>query len=338
MKIAILTPTFFEFSGIDRVAEQQAIENVKQGNKVTIFCFKSTIKPKGYSIIELGMPKNLFWQRIYRLLFFLDKRKIQKTVNMLKNYELMISHMYPMNLLASKTKKKHKVRYLFHNHGVGHPKLFKNFFEIIYMKIFIFLNNNSLKNVDKAVSISKFMQAELKRESGINSQVVYNEIDSKKFNKKIRGTKIIKKHNLKGNKVLLFVGRLSPHKGVDLLLKAFSEINKEIDNVKLIIIGKPTFSRYYDNLKSLANKNVIFLESVNDEDLPYYYAASDIYVTCSLWEGFDLPAAEAQACGKKVVAFDIGSHPEIVKKGVLIKEKDLKQFSKAIIQELKKKK
>jgi hypothetical protein len=68
MKIAILTPTFFEFSGIDRVAEQQAIEYAKKGHKITVFTLKSNLKPKGYNVIELGMPKNIFWQRIYRLL------------------------------------------------------------------------------------------------------------------------------------------------------------------------------------------------------------------------------------------------------------------------------
>ena len=65
--------------------------------------------------------------------------------------------------------------------------------------------------------------------------------------------------------------------------------------------------------------------------LPYYYAACDIYTTASLWEGFNLPAAEAQACGKPVVAFSICSHPEVVKKGVLVKKKDINRFSKAII-------
>ena len=108
------------------------------------------------------------------------------------------------------------------------------------------------------------------------------------------------------------------------------ELNK-IPNVKLLIVGKPTFNNYINNLKKIANKDVTFTGFVDDKDLPYYYAACNVYVTASLWEGFNLPAAEAQACGKPVVAFDIGPHKEIIKKGILVKNKDIKEFSEAVI-------
>ena len=102
-----------------------------------------------------------------------------------------------------------------------------------------------------------------------------------------------------------------------------------------MIIGKPTFPNYYKKIKKLANKNVIFKEFVDDKELPYYYAACDLYVTASLWEGFNLTIAEAQACGKKVVAFDVCSHPEVVKNGVLIKPNNIDEFANAIIMLLK---
>ena len=75
MKIAILTPTFSHFSGIDRVVELQAIEYSKKHHQVTVFAFESTIKPKGFKLEVLGMPKSMFLQRIYRLLFFLILKK-----------------------------------------------------------------------------------------------------------------------------------------------------------------------------------------------------------------------------------------------------------------------
>ena len=85
----------------------------------------------------------------------------------------------------------------------------------------------------------------------------------------------------------------------------------------------------------MANKNVIFKEFVEDKKLPYYYAACDLYVTASLWEGFNLPAAEAQECGKKVVAFDVCSHPEIVKNGILVEKNNIEKFADAIVRLLK---
>jgi len=336
MKIAILTPTFSHYSGIDRVAELQAREYAKKSNEVTVFALDATLKPKTFKLEILGMPKRLFLQRLYRLLFFLDFKKIENAVEKLKDYDVVISHFYPMNWIAYYAKKKYRIKYVYHNHGIGYSELFASLFEKLYMRLFGFLNKLSLKNVDEAISISEFMQSELKRETGLNSKVVYNKIDNKRFRKGLGGSRVRKLLGIKSNeKLLLFVGRLSPHKNIHTLLEIFNIANEKMPNIKLLIIGPATFRNYYKNLKRIANKNVIFKEFVSDKELPYYYSACDLYVTASLWEGFNLPAAEAQACGKKVVAFDVCSHPEIVNNGILVKKNDVKGFADAIIKLLK---
>lgn len=336
LKIAILTPTFSHYSGIDRVVQLQAQEYSKKGNKVTVFALESSLKPKDFKLEVLGMPKNLFFQRLYRLLFFLDFKKIRNTAEKLKDYDTIISHFYPMNWIAYYSKKKYNVKYIYYNHGIGYSYLFSNFFENLYMKLFAFFNKLSLENLDSAISISKFMQNELKKETGLESKVIYNKIDKSRFKKGLEGSKIRKILKIKDNeKLLLFVGRLSPHKNLHTLLKIFDIVNQKIPNSKLLIIGKPTFTNYYKKLKRIANKNVIFKEFVDDKELPYYYAACDLYVTASLWEGFNLTIAEAQACGKNVVAFDVCSHPEVVNNGILVKKDDIQGFVNTIIRLLK---
>ncbi len=334
MKIAILTPTFNHFSGIDRVVQQQAEDYAKKGHKVTVVALEAKIKSDKYDIVGLGMPKNVFWQRLYRLFFFLDFNKIGY-YKKLKDYDVVISHFYPMNWIANRAKKHYKVKYVYFDHGINTTGLLDNFLQKVYMKIFLFFNNITLKNVDEAYSVSKYLSNQLWKESKIKSKVIYNRIDAKRFNKKVKGDKIIKKYNLKNKKVLLYVGRIAPHKGIYLLLKSFNVIKNKIPNSKLIIVGKPTFNNYLKKLNKLAGKDVIFTGFVPDEYLPFYYAACDVYVTCSQWEGFNLPAAEAQACGKKVVAFNIGSHPEVVKNGILVKKNDVQGFANAIIELLK---
>lgn len=339
MKIAILTPTFNYYSGIDRVVQQQAEGYSKKGNKVTVMTLESDINPAGYDVVVLGMPKNPFMQRLYRLFFFLDLRKMNH-YKKLKNYDIAVSHFYPMNWLAYLAKKKYgnKIRYIYFNHGINIMESSSNILYKLYMRLFLFFNNRTLKNIDEAFSVSRFLMNELKKESGIVSKVIHNEINKNTFNKNVRGDKIIRKHNLKNKKILLYTGRIAHHKGVHLLLKAFKLIKKETPNSKLIIVGKPTFSNYFKKLKKIADKDVVFAGVVEDEELPQYYAACDVYVTASQWEGFNLPAAEAQSCGKPVVAFDIGSHPEIVKNGILVKNNDLAAFSNAIIKILIQKK
>lgn len=334
MKIAILTPTFNYHSGIDRVAQQQAEDYAKKGNRVTIIALEANIKPKNYKVEILGIPKNAFLQRLYRLFFFLDFKKINY-YKKLKGYNIVISHFYPMNWLAYLARKKYRIKYIYFNHGINTTGLLNNLWQKLYMRIFSFFTNITLRNVDEAYSVSMYLKDDLKKVSGLDSKVIYNKIDKKRFNKSIKGDKIIKKYNLKNNKVILYVGRIAPHKGIHLLLEAFDIAKKEIPNLKLLIVGKPTFNSYFKKLKGVANKDVIFTGFVDDKELPQYYAACDVYVTASLWEGFNIPATEAQACSKPVVAFDIGPHPEIVKNGILVKKEDVKQFVKAIIKLLK---
>ena len=190
MRIAILTPTFNHYSGIDRVVQLQAEEYAKKGNEVTVIALESKIKPKNYKVEILGMPKNTLLQRLYRLFFFLDSKKIGYHKK-LKNYDVVISHFYPMNWLAHIAKRRHKVKYIYFNHGINTTGLLNNISQKIYMRLFSFFTNITLKNVDEAYSVSRYLKDDLKKVSGLDSKVIYNKIDNKRFNKKAKGAKCL---------------------------------------------------------------------------------------------------------------------------------------------------
>ena len=116
--------------------------------------------------------------------------------DLVKDYDLVISHVYPMNLIASYTKRKHNVKYQFHNHGAATPKLFTNLPQKIYMWLFNYLTNLSIRNADSVVSISNYLRKILLKETGIDSKVVYDKINERRFNKKVKGDKIRKKYSL----------------------------------------------------------------------------------------------------------------------------------------------
>ena len=156
-------------------------------------------------------------------------------------------------------------------------------------------------------------------------------IDTNRFHEGIDGSVIRDKYNLGKAPLVLYVGRISPHKGVHLLLEAFNLTRQRFPGAKLMIVGEHTFGAYSNRLRKMSDASVIFTGLVSDEELPNYYAACDLYATCTLWEGFDLPLAEAQACGKPVVAFDIGPHREVVdKRGLLVKAGDVVEFGKQV--------
>ncbi|MEK7817904.1 MAG: glycosyltransferase family 4 protein [Actinomycetota bacterium] len=335
MKIALLTPTFSHFSGIDRVVETQAEELLGQGHDVTVYALEAAIEPQGYDVKVIGMPAGQLLQRIYRLLFFLDVQKVRKTTASLKGYDLIISHFYPMNVIAARAKKRFGIRYEAYNYGIGFEHLFTNFTERAYMKMFRRLANRSMKAADEVYSISRFLQDELERETGINSKLadklVYRKIDRQKFHPGVNGSSVREKHGLGGEPVVLFVGRISPHKGTHLLIEAFKEVRKERAGARLIIVGKPTFDSYFESLKKMADENVTFAGFVADEELPSYYGACNVYATASRWEGFDIPVVEAQYCGKPVAAFDVCSHREVIKEGTLVEDGDPVKLAAAIL-------
>ena len=138
---------------------------------------------------------------------------------------------------------------------------------------------------------------------------------------------------MKNKKIFLYVGRLAKSKRINLLIKSFNKVKTNCPNSKLIIVGPPTFRGYFKRLLKLADEDIIFTGFVPDKDLPAYYALCDSFVTASHYEGFNLPAVEAQACGKPVVAFDIGSHSEVIdkKKRILVPEGDINGFANAML-------
>lgn len=338
MKIAILVPNFSEYSGDARVAQLQAEEFAEKGNDVTIFALSANIKPKNYKLFIMGMPKSLFWQRVYRLIFPLDLIKASIWLPKLKNFDLIISHLYPMNWLAFLAKKFYKIKYTYWYHGTPNPELFPNLYERIYMHIYIFLTKVTVQNVDHAVSVSNAARRQFKKYTGIDSEVIYNHLDLERFQEGIDGSEIRRLHNIGNDPVILFVGRISPHKGVHLLIDVFKLIKQQIPNLKLIIAGKHAYEDYSEKLKKASDESIIFVDHISYDDIPYYYAACDIYTTCSLCETFDLPIVEAQLCGKPAVAFDIGAHSEIINKNsILIEKGNIYKFAEACTNILKNK-
>jgi len=118
-------------------------------------------------------------------------------------------------------------------------------------------------------------------------------------------------------KVILFVGRIEPVKGLDLLVQAAALLPAHLD-FRLIVIGGDDRSRVIINqLNEYAAKlgiagKVIFRGLIDHQDLPLYYSAADITVKPPSYESCGLVALESLACGTPVVAGPVGIIPELV--------------------------
>jgi glycosyltransferase involved in cell wall biosynthesis len=143
---------------------------------------------------------------------------------------------------------------------------------------------------------------------------------------------------------LVFVGRVSPEKGVHDLIDAFAIVAKQRDDVELHIVGPEdslpidfivgisgdplvrALSVFYqdgDYSKHLRRRiepslagRITFVGQVANEVLPMYYHSADILINPSLSESFGMTVAEAMACGRPVIVTDVGGMPGIVRNGV----------------------
>jgi len=336
-KIAIMGAIFSGFDGVSRVIELQA-KRLSKICDVSVIALEGDLKPpENVKLKIIGAPKNLILNRTYRLLFSLNFAKLFKYSRMLENYDLVIAHQYPMTVLAYLAKKLFSIKYCYWHHHIP-AEAYTSIHQRIYMSLIEYFDEKSwiIRNADYICSVSMFSRKLLKIKSGINSIVVYNEIDKDKFGN-IDKSIIRDKYGISENDpVILYVGRIHPQKNIHMLLQAFKIVKRKFPNAKLILVGKVIFENYLDQLKRVGDNSVIFAGFVSDEELPYYYAACDVYATCSLSEGFNIPLVEAQACGKPVVAFDIGSHREVVKVGCLVEPVDVEEFANKILNVLDK--
>jgi D-inositol-3-phosphate glycosyltransferase len=122
------------------------------------------------------------------------------------------------------------------------------------------------------------------------------------------------------DKIILYIGRIEPLKGIDQLLKALPLLH-DGSSLRLVIIGGDNNSQdEVEKLQSLARDLAIedlvtFSGLVKQEELPYFYSAADVCVIPSHYESFGLVALESLACGTPVVATDVGDLKSIIRDG-----------------------
>ncbi len=155
-------------------------------------------------------------------------------------------------------------------------------------------------------------------------RLIYNGIDTNKFNKKDKKA-IRSKLNLPQYKTILLFsadnGLNNPWKGSNFIFESYKYFSNFSDLLFINIGGSN---------KSTPKNNWLDIEYIkNDELMSDYYAASDLFIYPSLADNCPLVVMEALSCGLPVVTFETGGIPELVKHletGYVAKYKDLNDF------------
>jgi len=110
--------------------------------------------------------------------------------------------------------------------------------------------------------------------------------------------------------IVLAVASLVPLKRIDLLIRAFSMLDR--DDVRLIVIGEGPERHRLEALAGDYSSNVSLIGARDQRELPLWYSAADLLCLTSTREGSPNVLREALACGLPIVASDVGGVAEIV--------------------------
>lgn len=165
-------------------------------------------------------------------------------------------------------------------------------------------------------------------------QVISNPIDTNTFCPSSKKLRYKKEFNLSNNTVI-YVGRLSLEKNIDVIIKAIALVKNKISDINLAIAGA---GKAQAELKQLVIKlglknEVKFLGALSHEKIAQLYAASEVFAIASTSETQSLVLMQAMACGLPAVAVDARGLPEYVneKNGCLVKAGDEKSMAEKFI-------
>ena len=341
MKILVATDTYSpQVNGVVTILEETIPKLAQENEIVLIAPSKSTKK-----IEEDGVKKyflkghNFPFYQEYLMVPFAEKQ-IEEII---KKEKPDLVHLHAPVMIGISTlneaKKKgiptiithhtHFPDYIGHTVGKRLPKFMKSEFKKIVQ--------NKIKNeYDKANLIivpSTPLKEELEKLGVRNTEVIENGVDFSNLKEpsKEEVEEFRKRYALEGKKIILYLGRVSAEKKIEILIDAM----KEIEQAVLVIVGKgPHTKKLMERAqREKVEKKVVFAGFVKNKAIPYKCA--DLFASASDTETFGLTFIEAMWFEKPTVgANSLGAKEVIIdaQTGFLINEQNSKEYAKKINQ------
>jgi GT2 family glycosyltransferase/glycosyltransferase involved in cell wall biosynthesis len=322
VNIAFITDRMIKGHGVDLVVDRLAEGLAEMGYICRVYCnyFDETFtNRKSYNIEKLHYFKPhinpfIYESRIRRLVPYLN----------IKDIDLFIIQSFPFYTLIPKLNKP----VLVVDHGI--PTLdeftFKRKLRYKYMEAT--QNLYYFRKAGKIVAVSQYLLNCLPRSLKDKATFIYNGCDH--YQKKVITKEDINEFRKSlgvspEDTLLLFVGRLNltnqPYKGLSELMDIYRGIYKKNKKVRLLAVGYGS----KNDEELLKNRGILSISNAPEELMSLIFKSCDIYTTCSRWEGFDLPVAEAHSFRRPSICYDIGAHPEISlngETGFVVKDKN----------------
>lgn len=214
-----------------------------------------------------------------------------------------------------------------------YPELFR-MRDLLKLK---YLGKYSILKADAIFTISHFSKDEIAKYYKYPQRkvtITYPGLTQRLYSK-TNTVATLNKHRIE-NKYFLFVGTIQPRKNIIRLIEAYELMDT---TAKLIIVGKrgwlhePIFRKMENSRK---NKQINFIEFIDDNELSVLYANAICLVLPSLYEGFGMPVIEAMAMECPVVVSQTSSLPEVAGKcGIFVDPFDTEDIARGMSDAIK---
>lgn len=348
MKIAFFTNNFLpRISGVAISVNTLKVSLEKMGVEVFIFapCYQAFYpRDKEEKIIRIRSIR--FWglKRTAIPISFFNVQKINRYLKKIKPDLIHIHHPLLLGKFGLKKGLDYKIPVVFTFHTLykryGHYFPFNlSIFKQEIQKYILECANRSNLVIAPTKLIADYLESE-----GVKNKIAVmpSGIDIKKYNQSFSSAELEKFKKQLGiavsSKVLLYVGRITPEKNIDFLIKVVKKIVKIRKDVVLIMVGDGILlnSRKRLTRKLKLNQNIIWTGLQPYEKLPLFYGIADLFLFPSRTDTQALVLYEALASGLPVVAIDSLASKAIIhngKNGFIVPE-NIFQFARIIMSNL----
>ena len=338
-KIVYCTPALYMAGGVERVLTYKANYFADHlGYDITIILTEGKGKPFFYplsdkiKIINLDIGFEVLWTCSFLKKIFIYLKKQHQYKKKLTSELMRIKPDITISLLrreinfitkirdgSKKIGELHVNRANYRNFESNDTNLIKNLFSRLWMRDLV----RHLQKLDKFVTLTE--EDKLQWHELDNVYVIPNPLSFQ--------TDVVSPMT---SKRVIAVGRYVFQKGFDLLLHAWSQVEKNDTEWELTVFGQGNRKPYEQMMDNLGvDKNRCHLNGpVNDIRQEYFN--SSIFVFSSRFEGFGMVLVEAMACGLPVVSFDCPCGPKDIitdtKNGLLIENGNVGNLALGLLQ------
>jgi len=335
MQILQIIPYFYpatDIGGTASVVWETSKLLVQQGHNVTVYTTDVGDKAKRLDVVSNrkisidGVDVIYFRNIINSLAFinhlYLPPKFFGESYRNIKNFDIIHLHeVYTlMHVWAAMLANNYRIPYVISAHGTA--SLVREAGRIKRKLLFnLFFGRRMFTDAKKVIALTAYEKS-VYRQMNVPLEkiaVIPNGINIDEFSNLPPKSVFRGKHKIKNNtKILLYMGRIHPKKGIELLVGAMRMLTKVRKDLLLVIAGPVEDKNYYKFLRDLIGKfklekDILILDALSYQEKLSAFAAADIFVLTSYGEGLPISLLEAGASGLPLLVSKRCNLPEVEK-------------------------